>query len=161
MEQPSIVTGSITVDVNNADINDADENKKDPNALWDFASRNKVAIDNHDLGYQDVQKAIESCNGSQCVTHSTPENKSKLAESIDKKVTAFMETISEEVKAKCNAIHIANERSIRDIKEKMGEYRTNITRRLDDFINCHKAVRDNINEIRNLKLETDALKRRN
>ena len=83
---------------------------------------------------------------------------SELAESIDKKVTAFMETISEEVKAKCNAIHIANERSIRDIKEKMGEYRTNITRRLDDFINCHKAVRDNINQMRNLKLETDAQK---
>ena len=38
MEQPSIVTGSITVDVNNADINDADKNKKDLNALWDFAS---------------------------------------------------------------------------------------------------------------------------
>ena len=74
MEQPSIVSGSITVDVNNADINDADENKKDLNALWDFASRNKVARDNHDLAYQDVQKAIESCNGSQSALH-TPENK--------------------------------------------------------------------------------------
>ena len=39
MEQPSIVTGFITVDVNNSGINDADENKKDLNALWDFASR--------------------------------------------------------------------------------------------------------------------------
>ena len=106
-----------------------------------------------------MQKAIESCNGSQSALHTQLQKiKSELAESIDKKVTAFMETNSEEVKAKCNAIHIANERSIRDIKEKMGEYRTNITRRLDDFINCHKAVRNNINEIRNLKLEIDAQK---
>ena len=102
----------------------------------------KVAIDNHDLTYQDVQKAIESCNGSLSALHTQLQKiKSELAESIDKKVTAFMETISEEVKAKCNAILIANERSIRDIKEKMGEYRTNITHRLDDNINCHSRSR--------------------
>ena len=89
---------------------DADENKKVLTALWDFASRNKIAIGNHDLSYQDLHKAIESCNGSQSALHTKLQKiKSELAESTDKKVTAFMETISEEVKATCYAIRIANE----------------------------------------------------
>ena len=70
----------------------------------------------------------------------------------------FTETITEETKKKYNVLHQTHERNIIDIKEKMGEFTTNITNRLTNFINSHKAVKENIIEIRNLKLELEIQK---
>ena len=40
----------------------------------------------------------------------------------------------------------------------MGEFTRNITNRLTNFINSHKAVKENVIEIRNLKLELEIQK---
>ena len=42
---------------------------------------------------------------------------------------------------------------ISDIKETVGEFKVNITRQMNDFFNSHKAVRDNIIEIKKVKSE--------
>ena len=57
------------------------------------------------------------------------------------------------IEKKCNALRETHERNFNDIKEKMGEFTTNITNRLNNFINSHKSIRNNIVEIRNLKLD--------
>ena len=138
---------------------DTDEYKKDQNALWEFCNRNKVAIDNHDLTVSKIQQEIGTCNSAQNnIQTELNSYKAEIEIKFDEKVMFFTETITEEMKKKCNALSQTHERNINDIKEKMGEFTTNITNRLNNFINSHKAIRDNIIEIRNLKQELEIQK---
>ena len=54
---------------------------------------------------------------------------------------------------KLKYIKIYVESIISDIKETVGEFKVNITRLMNDFFNSHKAVRDNIIEIKKVKSE--------
>ena len=68
----------------------------------------------------------------------------------------FLETSTEEYDENITNVCTMLDRKIQDIHEKVGEFKVNITRRVDEFISNHKLVIQNIIEIRKLRSEISA-----
>ena len=147
---------------NNAPHESNNETEKELEAIWDLAKANKVVLENHDLVHQELRQEIAAFAGNSNLIETKKEDyKRELEEIVHTKISAYMDTISGEMKNKGDAVTKRTEGHIQDIKEKIGEFKVNISRQLNEFTKNHQAVRNNIEEIRKLKLRDQRTKKGN
>lgn len=130
--------------------------EKEVTALWRHSEANKISIENLD----GTQKALrdEFDQRDRTVNEDISHLKREM-EKADEKLKMFLDTSSEEYEKGLKKLSATVERKIHDICEKVGEFKMNITRQVQEFVNNHHAVKYNIMEIRKLKSEIDEQKR--
>ena len=133
--------------------------EKEFEALWRHSSASKTSLSNID----GTQKQLRDEFDEHACAHSTI--KADIAhlnneiQNSDGKMTLFLKTTTEECMKFAKTEFIKAGRKIQDIQEKVGEFKVNLTRRVDEFIANHNTVMQNVTILRKLTTEIEKQKK--
>ena len=133
--------------------------EKEFEALWRHSSANKTSLSNID----GTQKLLRDEFDEHVCAHSTRKvdiaHLNNEIQNSDGKMTLFLKTTTEECMKFAKTKFIKADRKIQDIQEKVGEFKVNLTRRVDEFIANHNTVTQNVTILRKLTTEIEKQKK--
>ena len=141
----------MNLDGNHETAVDRGDFEKDLSSLWQHSMANKTTLENFDA----TQKKLRDEFDQHVFTHASVKGdisqlNSEFTKSDDK-LKQFLLTNTQECEKSISKAASKLGTKMQNLCEEICEFRTNMTGRLDDFINNHKAVTRNIEEIRTLK----------